>query len=116
MLRITLAPQAQQTPVLPGMPSWLSGLLAARGITEAEDAQRFLHPDVSQLHPPEALHQLKEAAALIRDAAQKGRRAVIYGDYDVDGVSASAILWEALGMLGMERQVYLPDRRIRRAT
>ncbi len=110
MVTITLSQPSAPVLPLPGLPAWLCGLLAARGVTTAEEAQRFLHPSADQLRNPLALHGLEEAAAIIRGAAAQGKRAVIYGDYDVDGVSASAILDETLGILGMARQVYLPDR------
>ena len=110
MVTITLSPPSAPVLPLPGLPVWLCGLLAARGVTTAEEAQRFLHPAADQLRNPLALYGLEKAAAIIRVAAAQGKRAVIYGDYDVDGVSASAILDETLGMLGMARQVYLPDR------
>ena len=110
MVTITLSQPS--VPILPltGLPAWLCGLLAARGVTTAEAAQSFLHPAADQLRDPLALHDLEQAVAIIRNAAAQGRRAVVYGDYDVDGVSASAILYETLGILGMARQVYLPDR------
>ena len=110
MVTLSLSHPAFPVHDIPGLPAWLCALLAARGVTTAEDAQRFLHPAADQLRDPLALHGLEKAAAIIRDAAAQGKRAVVYGDYDVDGVSASAILYETLGMLGMTRQVYLPDR------
>lgn len=110
MLTISVAPPSDTLSPLPGLPGWLAALLASRGISSAEEAERFLHPSLDHLRKPDALHDLAKAAGLIKDAAKQGKRAVIYGDYDVDGVSASAILWEALGMLGMTRTVYLPDR------
>ena len=110
MLTISLARQSDSAPALPGLPAWLCGLLAARGITTAAEAQGFLHPSLDQLREPQALHDLSKAAGLIRCAAKQGKRAVVYGDYDVDGVSASAILYETLLLLGMQATVYLPDR------
>ena len=110
MLTISLVQQSRPAPMLPGLPAWLCGLLASRGIRTAEEAQRFLHPSLDQLRKPEDLHELSKAAELIRDAAKQGKRMVIYGDYDVDGVSASAILYEALLRLGTKAAVYLPDR------
>ena len=110
MLHLSLASPARTSAPLPGLPGWLADLLAARGVTAPEDARRFLNPSPEQLRRPEDLRGIADAAELIREAAKQGKRAVIYGDYDVDGVSASAILWEALGMLGMARSVYLPDR------
>ena len=110
MLRITLSGAKENAPCLPGLPSWMSGLLAARGIRTEEEARRFLNPALDQLLPPERLRDMDRAVSLILKAKEEKKSAVIYGDYDVDGVSASAILWEALGSLGLERQVYIPDR------
>ena len=110
MLRIGLSAPNVHDGFLPGLPSWMAGLLYARGIRTEEEARRFLHPALDQLLPPERLGDMEKAVPLIREAGEKGKTAVIYGDYDVDGVSASAILWEALGTLGMKRRVYIPDR------
>ena len=110
MLKIRLASPAKAIPALPGLPAWMPGLLASRNISTEEEARRFLHPALDQLLPPLQLHQMEEARELLLRARAQGKKTVIYGDYDVDGVCASAILWEALGMLGMEREVYLPDR------
>ncbi|MBR3018316.1 MAG: single-stranded-DNA-specific exonuclease RecJ [Clostridia bacterium] len=110
MLFLTLSSPLDTVYPLPGLPAWLCDLLAARGVADPEEAQRFLHPSFNQLRDPNALQGVAKAAGLIRGAAAQGKKAAIYGDYDVDGVSASAILWETLGMLGMERKVYLPDR------
>ena len=109
MLRIGLAPCGEYHD-FPGMPSWMARLLSLRGIKTEEEARRFLHPSRDQLLSPLLLNDLEKAAALIRRMKENGGSAVIYGDYDVDGVCASAILWEALGQLGVKRQVYLPDR------
>ncbi len=110
MLKIRLSSPAKAIQALPGLPAWLSGLLASRGVKTEAEARRFLHPALDQLLPPLMLHQMAEARDLLLRAREQGKKTVIYGDYDVDGVCASAILWEALGMLGMEREVYLPDR------
>lgn len=110
MLTLALSRPSGPSPALPGLPAWLCGLLAARGIRTAEEAEQFLHPSLSQLRKPEALPGLSQAAELIRNAARQGKRMVIYGDYDADGVSASAILYEALLLLGTKAAVYLPDR------
>ena len=110
MLKIRLASLKEDVPALPGLPSWMPGLLSARGVNTEADARRFLHPALDQLLPSLKLHQMTEARDLLFKARDQGKTAAIYGDYDVDGVCASAILWEALGMLGMERAVYIPDR------
>lgn len=110
MLRIRLASPSAGVRTVPGLPSWMPGLLSARGITTEAEARQFLHPALDQMLPPLALHQMQKARDLLLEARDQGKKTVIYGDYDVDGVCASAILWEALGMLGMERDVYIPDR------
>ena len=110
MLKIRLASPSAEVPALSGLPAWMPGLLASRNVSTEKEARRFLHPALDQLLPPLRLHQMEEARSLLLRAREQGEKTVIYGDYDVDGVCASAILWEALGMLGMEREVYLPDR------
>ena len=110
MFRIALSSPGGEVPRLPDVPAWMANLLYARGVHTPEEARLFLHPALDQLASPSALHDMDKAAELILEAAKRGQRAVIYGDYDVDGVSASAILWESLGMLGVNREVYIPDR------
>jgi len=110
MLKIGVTPLPAGCRELPGMPGWLSRVLWARGITDAQAAARFLSPGMDQLLPPEMLHDMPRAIALLTAARDKGQRAVIYGDYDVDGVCASAILKEAFSEFRLEADVYLPDR------
>ena len=110
MLKLSLAHVPGDAPSLPGMPEWMERLLRARGIRTEAEALAFLNPDERQLLPPEALPGVAEAAALLRDVREKGESAVIFGDYDVDGVCASAIMREALNALGIPCEVYLPDR------
>ncbi|MGI6238026.1 MAG: single-stranded-DNA-specific exonuclease RecJ [Christensenellales bacterium] len=93
-----------------GMPDALHRLLVARGIGSVEQARAFLKPNASMLHPPALLTGIAQAAARLRQAVGAGERICIFGDYDVDGVSASAILSLALGEMGGEFEVYLPSR------
>lgn len=95
---------------IPGYEPWLSLLLNARGIDNAEDAEAFLHPGLEALHDPQLLSGMEEAAALIRDLGARGARAVVYGDYDVDGICSSVIAKEALQAAGLKTVVYIPDR------
>ena len=110
MLKIGIAPQKEGYRPLPGMPGWLSRLLYARGVCDAQAAEQFLHPSLSQLLPPERLHEMDKAVTILTRARDENKRAVIYGDYDVDGVGASAILKEALQRFGLAADVYIPDR------
>ena len=109
MLKIALK-EAEGFQPLPGVPDWLSRTLFARGIRTEEDAERFLNPNLRQLLPPEKLHQMNAAAKIILEARDQGRRALIWGDYDVDGVCASAILKESFDQIGLACDVKLPDR------
>ena len=110
MMRIHLAPGGQTAPDWPGIPSWLGRLLLSRGVDSPEKAEAFLHPALDQLLPPGRLYQMDDAVSLLTAARDAGKRAVIYGDYDVDGVSACAILKEAFDLFGLSNFVYIPDR------
>ena len=110
MLRIDLNVPEEAAARFPDMPDWMAGLLYSRGIRSAAEAERFLHPGMDQLLPPMLLRDMDRAAALLRDARDRGQQAVIYGDYDVDGVCASAILLETFRRMNLESDVYIPDR------
>ena len=93
-----------------GMPEALHRLLVCRGIDSAEAAERFLRPDRRSLHDPFRLSAMAEAARRIRAAVSAGETICVYGDYDVDGVCASAILSGWLRAQGADARVYLPSR------
>jgi single-stranded-DNA-specific exonuclease len=93
-----------------GLPPVVSRLLAARGVTSAAEADRFFHPDESQLHDPFAMKGVEEAAGVLLSAARGGRRIVVFGDYDVDGVTAVAQLKAALLRVGGTAVAFLPHR------
>lgn len=88
----------------------LHQLLIQRGISSAEEAEAFLHPGVNQLHDPFLLSDMELAAARIRRAIDGDEPICVWGDYDVDGVSASAILYDYLSSEGARVEVYLPSR------
>lgn len=88
----------------------LERLLAARGITSQEEAARYLHPSKEHLHDPMLLSGMKEALALVRRAQSEGWTICVYGDYDVDGVSATAILTGFLRGQGLDAFHYIPSR------
>jgi single-stranded-DNA-specific exonuclease len=85
-------------------------LLLNRGFTAPEQARRFLDAPLNGLHPPELLPGVREAVTRILAAVEQGKRICVYGDYDVDGVSGSAILLQCLRLLGATVEVYLPHR------
>lgn len=104
-------PKARTTPQkMPGYSDAVATLLHARGITTPEAARAFLHPDASMLHDPNLFFNMREAVALVAEAGRRHERVVIYGDYDVDGTCASAILKETLEKMGIRTMVYIPSR------
>jgi single-stranded-DNA-specific exonuclease len=86
-------------------------LLLNRGITEAEGATEFMHGKLNDLHNPEELPGVIEAAERIVRAVRDGRKVVIYGDYDVDGVCGTSVLWACLRLAGAKDvDYYIPHR------
>ena len=85
-------------------------LLLNRGITDPTDAARFLQGHLSGLHPPELLPGVPEAAERIGRAVAAGRKVCIFGDYDTDGVTGTAILVQLLRKLGADVQFHIPLR------
>lgn len=111
MLRYVLRNQDMEGfPCPSGFPPVLHRLLAARGIASREAAEAFLSPSARDLHDPMGLSDMDRAAARIRLAMEKGEVICVYGDYDVDGVCASAILSGWLKSQGADARVYLPSR------
>lgn len=85
-------------------------LLVQRGLSEPAAAHAFLHPGLSQLHPPECMAGMREAVERLRRALDQHEKLLIYGDYDVDGTMAVVVLLTALRMLGADVECYVPHR------
>ena len=88
----------------------LAQVLAARGITCGADARVFLDAKMTDLHLPALLPGVEGAADRIVSALKANRRITIYGDYDVDGVTATSILWHCLRIAGGRVDYYIPCR------
>ncbi|NLG36890.1 MAG: single-stranded-DNA-specific exonuclease RecJ [Clostridiales bacterium] len=88
----------------------MAELLVGRGLDTVAKADAFLRPDASGLHDPFALGGMDEAVRRIREAVSDGRHIVLYGDYDVDGVSGTALLLMAMRTLGARVHYYIPSR------
>src|SRR4030095_4237402 len=78
----------------------ISQILINRGLTDSAACSRFLAPGWSELHQPASLANLSKAAERIVAAIRNQECIVIYGDYDVDGITATAILWHGIRLLG----------------
>src|SRR2546429_2916205 len=88
----------------------IAQMLLNRGITDPNDCESFLRPTLRCLHDPALIPNLMRAADRIAKAIRDREKIVIYGDYDVDGITATAILWHALRLLGGEVEYYIPHR------
>jgi len=93
-----------------GIPAVVAELLICRGVDDPGAARDFLDPKLSFLRDPELLPGCHRAAEHIHAAIGAKRRIVVYGDYDVDGVTGTAILWLCLKLLGAEVRYYVPHR------
>jgi single-stranded-DNA-specific exonuclease len=93
-----------------GLPAWLAPLLARRGVTDLDAARRFLNPSLDQLHDPGRLHGMAAAVARLVAARDRGERVAVIGDYDVDGVTATALLVAVLGACRIDAHPILPHR------
>jgi single-stranded-DNA-specific exonuclease len=92
------------------VPAVVAQLLVCRGIRDPEQARRFLDPKLSALRDPELLPGCLLAAQRIHQALRQGRRIVVYGDYDVDGITGTALLCQCLKLLGGDAGYYVPHR------
>jgi single-stranded-DNA-specific exonuclease len=92
------------------VPAVVAQLLVCRGIRDPEQARRFLDPKLSALREPELLPGCLLAAERIHQALRQGRRIVVYGDYDVDGITGTALLCQCLKLLGGNAGYYVPHR------
>jgi len=93
-----------------GLAPLVAQVLCQRGLATPDAARAFLKPELSQLHEPAAMPGLMDAADRLLAAARSGEPIVIYGDYDADGITASAILWQALQLADANVRVYIPHR------
>lgn len=94
-----------------GMTPMLAQLLCRRGIATTEQAEAFLESKLSkQLRSPRLFRAMDDAASRVVQAIDAGERIGIFGDYDVDGISGSAILVSFLRALGHEPALYIPNR------
>jgi len=87
-------------------------ILTARGLTTRAARQAFLQPDYAAVkHDPFLLPDMKKAVARLKQARERGEKIVIYGDYDIDGLSATALLLDAFGKFGFEDvDAFIPNR------
>lgn len=112
--RWTLAPPQ---PLLAGklaaqlkIPPLLAQCLLNRGLSAPDEIQKFLQPRLKNLADPFLLPNMAGAVERLLLARERGERLVVFGDYDVDGVTSTALVLEVLGKLGWQVSYYLPHR------
>lgn len=93
-----------------GVPPVVAQLLLSRGLSDPSAVKGFLEAKFSDLRDPETLPGVPEAADRIYAAIEEKRRITVYGDYDADGITASAILYRCLQTLGADVGYYVPSR------
>lgn len=88
----------------------MAQLLANRGLKEADAAQAFLQPDLQTVHDSHQLHDMDKAVERIEQAIAANEKITVYGDYDADGITSTAVMYEALNEIGANVDYYIPDR------
>lgn len=92
------------------LPPTLCQLLVQRGFGEPEAARGFLRPRAGQIHPPSSLAGMGDAVARLRRARDARETVLVHGDYDVDGICATALYVRALRMMGLAAEPFVPHR------
>lgn len=85
-------------------------MLVARGLRTAEAARAYIRPSLEQLEDPFLMKDMNEAVERLDRALQSGERIMVYGDYDVDGTTAVALMYTFLKRLTENIEFYIPDR------
>ncbi|MFR9503610.1 MAG: single-stranded-DNA-specific exonuclease RecJ [Rikenellaceae bacterium] len=89
----------------------LADLLVQRGIDSVEKARNFFNPQLSELHDPFLMKDMDKAVARIEEAVANDEYILVYGDYDVDGTTAVALMYKFLKQIGHKNLLfYIPDR------
>ena len=95
-----------------GIDKNLATLLVQRGITNFDEAKTFFRPDLSQLHDPFLMKDMDKAVDRVLQAIENNEKLLVYGDYDVDGTTAVALVYTYLKPFFKKKKIefYIPDR------
>ncbi|MEM1349005.1 MAG: DHH family phosphoesterase, partial [Myxococcota bacterium] len=88
----------------------IARVLLQRGVDTADEAERFLHPHLRHMHDPFLMKGMSEAVQIVLRALGEGQRIVIHGDYDVDGISSTSVMYEFLHDIGAQVSTFIPRR------
>lgn len=103
-------PQAGEFAAELGVSPVVAQILLNRGIDQKQRALSFMRPSLLELHAPNLMPGMEAASARLAEAIRGGEAIVVYGDYDVDGITGTAILWHAITLLGGKVSWYIPHR------
>ena len=92
------------------VPESIARLLAIRGISSFEDAKQFFRPSLNELYDPFLMKDMDRASERLSLAIRSNEKVLVYGDYDVDGTTATAIVYSFLKEFGVEVDYYIPHR------
>jgi single-stranded-DNA-specific exonuclease len=93
-----------------GIPEKIAHLLALRGVNSFEQAKDFFRPGLEQLHDPFLMKDMEKAAQRLAAAVRSGEKILVYGDYDVDGTTATSLVYLFLKDFGVDVDYYIPHR------
>jgi single-stranded-DNA-specific exonuclease len=93
-----------------GVPNVLARILVSRGITDVDEAKSFLHPRLDDLSDPFLLPDMEKGVDRVIKAITEQQKICIYGDYDADGITSTALMVNFFKHLGQSPEVYLPKR------
>ncbi len=102
--------QAQAYAKLFDIPLIVAKVLINRGFTDAAEAKKFLDKNSNTLYSPDLLCDMDKAVKRIHEAIEKKENVVVYGDYDVDGITSTALLVSFFRSHGVNIKAYIPDR------
>ena len=93
-----------------GVDRVLAELLVQRGVETFEQARRFFRPSLDDLHDPFLMKDMDKAVERLHEAITKGQKILVYGDYDVDGTTAVALVYSFVRRFTKRVEYYIPDR------
>ena len=94
-----------------GISPLVTGILLERGLNDTESMREFLYGSLTPFHDPFLLKDMEKTVRRIEKALQQGEKITVYGDYDVDGISASSLLYIYLQGRGAKVETYIPQRK-----
>ncbi|MEO0225491.1 MAG: single-stranded-DNA-specific exonuclease RecJ [candidate division WOR-3 bacterium] len=105
-----LLDQTADMPDLPGIPGPVLRVLKNRGYNTKDAIERFLNPELKYLNSPFLFADMERAVERIVGAQRAGEKILVYGDYDADGITATAMLIQFLKGIGIDAGYYIPHR------